>query len=291
MEMGSASGGQKMGKQLWIAVGLVMALGMGGVAQARTLPFEGTTMLEFGPLGTFMGTGTGVATVNGGGTGIHLVTIALGAGTVIGPLNQSVTATSISTTIPSISITANNLWTRGSGTFFGISGGPPLSGSAQLPVHGLMRICLATGCAASLPLSLTATSHASGSTFIVTRGVGIGSTVSGAAGGVGISVAAGAWTIGTATANQSTANGSISVTRMGFVHGPASSTSTTGTSSGVIQLVTPMQITTTGLGGNNTKIAGFGKLTIHFIPEPGLLLLLGSGVAGLMLLGRYRMRQ
>mgnify|MGYP000175699932 CR=1 FL=1 len=32
-------------------------------------------------------------------------------------------------------------------------------------------------------------------------------------------------------------------------------------------------------------------LVIRFIPEPGLLLLLGSGVAGLVLLGRRRMRQ
>jgi hypothetical protein len=30
--------------------------------------------------------------------------------------------------------------------------------------------------------------------------------------------------------------------------------------------------------------------SLHFIPEPGLLLLLGSGVAGLVLLGRSRMR-
>ena len=38
-----------MRRQLLIVAGLVMTLGMGGVAQAKTLPFEGTTMLEFGP--------------------------------------------------------------------------------------------------------------------------------------------------------------------------------------------------------------------------------------------------
>ena len=167
-----------MRRLLHVVVGLVTALGVGSVAGARTLPFEGTTMLEFGPLGTFMGTSTGVATVNGGGTGTHLVTLALGAGTVIGPLNAAVTATSISGTIPSISITANNAWSRGSGTFFGISGGPPLAGSAQLPIGGLMRICLTAGCAASMPLSLTGTGtvHTVGSTTVTTttRGVGVG---------------------------------------------------------------------------------------------------------------------
>jgi hypothetical protein len=32
-------------------------------------------------------------------------------------------------------------------------------------------------------------------------------------------------------------------------------------------------------------------MTLHFIPEPGLLLLLGAGVVGLGLLGRSRMKK
>jgi PEP-CTERM motif len=32
-----------------------------------------------------------------------------------------------------------------------------------------------------------------------------------------------------------------------------------------------------------------GTLTLNFVPEPGTLLLLGSGVAGLAILGRRRM--
>jgi hypothetical protein len=38
-------------------------------------------------------------------------------------------------------------------------------------------------------------------------------------------------------------------------------------------------------------MGSFVILVIRFIPEPGLLLLLGSGVAGLVLLGRRRIRQ
>jgi hypothetical protein len=35
----------------------------------------------------------------------------------------------------------------------------------------------------------------------------------------------------------------------------------------------------------------FSTLKVHFIPEPGMLFLLGSGVAGLVVLGRRRMRK
>ena len=52
-----------------------------------------------------------------------------------------------------------------------------------------------------------------------------------------------------------------------------------------------MQVVTNLTNGSNLKIALFGFLTLHFIPEPGMLLLLGSGVAGLVLLGRHRMRK
>jgi hypothetical protein len=30
---------------------------------------------------------------------------------------------------------------------------------------------------------------------------------------------------------------------------------------------------------------------VHFIPEPGMLILLGAGVAGLVVMGRRRMRK
>jgi hypothetical protein len=59
----------------------------------------------------------------------------------------------------------------------------------------------------------------------------------------------------------------------------------------MVQLVTPNQIVTNLPLGSNEKKASFVILVIRFIPEPGLLPLLGSGVAGLALLGRRRMRQ
>ena len=55
-------------------------------------------------------------------------------------------------------------------------------------------------------------------------------------------------------------------------------------------VATPARVTTT-LNPPNNLLALMGTLTVHFVPEPGLLLLLGSGIAGLALIGRHRARR
>jgi hypothetical protein len=82
----------------------------------------------------------------------------------------------------------------------------------------------------------------------------------------------------------------FTVNAQGFIHGPASLTaSSTGVASGVMQLITPLEIMVS-LGGS-TFVPGFSILKIHFVPEPGTLLLIGSGIAGVVLLGRKRMKK
>jgi hypothetical protein len=75
----------------------------------------------------------------------------------------------------------------------------------------------------------------------------------------------------------------------GWAHAPASTTTSTAQISGAVQLVTPNQVVTNLPLGSSDKMGSFVITVIHFIPEPGLLLLLGSGVAGLAFLGRRRM--
>jgi hypothetical protein len=47
----------------------------------------------------------------------------------------------------------------------------------------------------------------------------------------------------------------------------------------------------TSLAGSFPELPIFAVLTMQFVPAPGTLLLLGSGIAGLALLGRKRSRE
>ena len=252
---------------------------------AKTLDWHGTMDLEMwaGRGATLQG--SGVATVNDSSGGSHLSTMAI-AGGISGSGFVPVTDPLVTGQVKSVLGSNMRLLT---GTLSGISGAPPLAAN-QLPVAGYMRVCLfAVGCAANLPLNLTVPTGNGGIT-----GVGIGGLLTlGGNGAIRISIDSAPWTLATVTGvNQTVKGGYITLSRVGFVHGPASgSNSSTAANSGVIQLITPQQVTTFGVQGNSNKVMNFTTLTLHFIPEPGLLLLIASGVVGLGLVGRSRMNK
>lgn len=80
------------------------------------------------------------------------------------------------------------------------------------------------------------------------------------------------------------------VSRAGFAHGPASSTSSTARAGGVVQRVTPAKVIVSDFDLFPTQPL-FGVLTIHFVPEPSTSILFGMGVLALAVAGRKRTKK
>jgi hypothetical protein len=270
-------------RSLWAPIaGAALLLGVVAPAGAGVVPWSGTATVKLGAgrPNQAQVTGAGVATVNGSSFSSHLNTLKLAGGVSAADV-QPVTDPEITALIPAIGLSV----TAGSGTFGDISGGAPIS-PRTLPLQGLAKICIALpGCTNYLALPLTINN---GNT-----GVGIGGLITvGGNGPFRFSLVNEPWTIGTGMRIQQTDNAAFEFRSVaGFVHGPASQTSSTALTSGVIQLIAPIQVSTIGLPGEIEKLSLFGTLRIQFAPEPGLLLLVGSGGVGLALLGRARMRR
>jgi hypothetical protein len=164
----------------------------------------------------------------------------------------------------------------------------PAGGLGTAPSQGMVRICLVVpGCSGNLPLDVGATVNG------VAVGGGVGGILTiGQLGMIRISIVGAPYTVKTITAFNRTNNGAIDTfTERGFAHGPLSNTSSTGQTSGVLQVISTNHTTTQGVPGNSDISGQFSRILVHFIPEPGLLLLLGSGAVGMALLGRKRIRK
>jgi hypothetical protein len=257
-----------------VALGVVFA----GPAAASTLEWAGTLRLDFWfhPVATV---GTGVATVDSTGDVLRTLRLAGGlTGTTTIPLTDPHTPPTLVTLIASHRL--------GTGTLGPFSAGGPLTQSV-LPVPGTNRLCiLFPGCLNYEPVPLTIGG---------TKGVGIGGKITpgfySSGPGLKLSLYAAPWTLGaTSVTSVRTPNGGIgTVTAAGFAHGPASATATAHHPGGVIRIVTPTRVDT-NIDPPLDRTALMGVLTLRVVPEPGPLLLLGAGAAGLAVLARTRFR-
>jgi hypothetical protein len=238
----------------WVAAlmlaGLVAAA---PAAQAAVLPFTGSLSLLLGSFGVGI-PGSGVATVNGSGGFGHLDSIAIPAGAFAAQgLTVSIT-TPAAYPLRGIQVTAANE----DGSF-------TKPGPGRIGISGEAKVCLFGPCSgpvANLVVPLDV--------------VGVGGTTY-VTGAVNVTVVGAPWTSGTAAIGASTAHG--------HAYGPDLQTSSTARASGVLQLVTPIFIST-NLAGDFAAVPAFGVLNLHFVPEPTTLLLVGAGLFVTAALGR-----
>jgi hypothetical protein len=247
---------------------LVLGAGLAGGAHARVLGYEGTLTLDFvqPDLPTVAFSGLGVATVNGSAGRVPLGSLRLGSG--IGGTGW-VPLTDPEVPIRSIAVDLS----LGTGVLAPISGGAGPLTRGTLPIQGDLVIFIIQPVFIPIPLTVGGT-----------RGAGIGGLITvntfGTA-GPKFSVTGTPWTIGATTVSNSL--------RSGFAHGPASGTTTTAKEGGVVQLVTPIRVTSGDFAGVDA-IGIIGTLRIVLVPEPGTGLLLGAGVIALALAGRRERR-
>jgi len=151
---------------------------------------------------------------------------------------------------------------NGMGNFFGVD---TALGGGPMAVQGVANICLFAGCAAGPPANVTVPFTTGG-----VNGIGLGGApIATPPGFVNVTVMGNMWTTGAVTL------------------APGFSASGSPLSGGHVKLVTPTVIST-NLAGSEV-IPSFAILDLTFVPEPGTLVLLASGVAGLAMVGRKRM--
>lgn len=280
----------------------LLVLGAAGIASGAALNWQGTLIVDMTDFGRGIATGGGVATVNGshGIIPAHIQTLRLAAsrGHVQGTSTNIVTDPAMAGMIGAVIYSQMQ---GGTGTFHDISGAAASTGaltSGVMPIQGYVKVCLlSTVCTQFLGGPFTLPTTVNGVAGTGRKGLGIGGTLTlGGYGGIRMSLEHAPWTVKSLTVvdHITTEEGGlmmIPIVAKGWAHAPVSTTTSTAQPSGMLQLVTPNQARTNLPIGSNAKIGSTAVLIIHFIPEPGLLLLLGSGVFGLALMGRARMRR
>jgi hypothetical protein len=149
--------------------------------------------------------------------------------------------------------------TNGVGNFYGVD---TVAGGGLMAVIGTANVCMFAPCSGP-PANVVVPFTTGG-----VNGIGLGGAPITVFGYVNVTVNGNPWTTGTAAIGTVTMSGS-----------PLAGNTVT--------LVSPTVISTNI--GSLPIITSFVKMTLTFIPEPGTLLLLASGIAGLAMVGRKRM--
>jgi hypothetical protein len=246
-----------------LALALLAALALGApAARAAVLPVEARLDLRLATIEPIAITGAGVATVNGSGGGQHVSSLGLPANLLL-TVGRVVPITDpAAAPIQGVQLTVGHA----AGTL-AEGGGPGGTFGGVMALAGVAKVCLFAPCGAPPPANLS----------VPLSVVGAGG-IQYVTGFQNLTVTGNPWTTGAITHF-----GSPLAT--GFAHGPASGTSSTAAPSGVVRLVTATFVQS---AFNLEVIPLVTTYELHFVPEPGTLLLLAPWVAGLALAGRSR---
>jgi hypothetical protein len=244
-----------------------LLVGAAGASSAATLNLTGSTMgVSIGALPpiSIPQSPDPVAIFVSSGGGSFVEPAGIFASTVVLP-PQLFTGVNL---ISSLNVTASN----GTGSFTA-AGGPGGGFGGPKALQGQARVGVLGGALnLDIPLSV----------------VGVGGQTAAGAFALQVTVTGHQWTTGAAQVAGITTGGDDpttdpyvnTVTLAGYDNRGADH-------AGTLQLVTPIRILTNAAG----NLPGFGIQTLTFVPEPGTLLLIGSGIAGLAIVGRKKLRK
>ena len=256
---------------------IVLALSGAEVSKAASMQWEGTISVSLSSSEDLSVEASGEAVVIDNGNGFTLQTLR--------PVGDSFGTDTVFLTDPEVPVIAAVRLEAGVG-FGTLAPFDPLAPLSQsqltkniLPLYGTLKLCvLSSACTSYIPIPLVSPSFGAA--------VGVGGLVTIGLGAIRISVEAAPWTLRDAAVTVETPSGStFQFVTSGSAHGPYSFTGSTALMGGQLSLVTPMLITSNQL---DVAPIAYARLTLRFVPEPGLLLLLASGVVGLWILSRIR---
>jgi hypothetical protein len=311
-----------------LSAAVVLVLGMASTASASAfIANESQLQVQLSALPTItvQGTWTGLATVSNGGGGGHDMTddagIFVTAGNAAGTsmltgvallTNLTLTATNHAGSFTSAFSTPNPLGggnattTPSSVTLCPggcLGGSQGYTGQFILSVLGLAQLpfdlsVVGIGGTNILPLG-EANLVATGAPFVTGKFKITGVTTNvlsmpgrGGVTGIGLTLKpAGSEEVKTFTTNGGflTTNPGANLSTRPSVMVEGGNDLTSASAAGTVTLISPLRVNTGALGVGN--IPGTFTQTMTFVPEPGTVLLLVSGAAGLVLIGRSRMRR
>lgn len=238
------------------SLGVLALLAIAQPVAAMPLAFRGEVGVVLPTIGVIVSVpGAGVADVQTNAAGL-LTALTL-------PSGAFATSASFpgSVVLRGVAVQARN----GAGAFSGLT---PNGGGGAMPVLGTARLCLLAPCSiATLYRDLDLAVIGAGGTRQVT-------------GAITITLEGERWTKGGFTIS---APGQVTILE-GFGRGPGGLVGSTALPGGILNLVTPIFIST-NLPGLH-EIPGFASLYLEFVPEPGTLALLGGGLVALAAGGR-----